>query len=100
MNFYTARQLRANPRDIWDDLAEKNEVIITNNGKPTALMLKINDENLEEVLASVRQAATMRAVNKLRMDSLKSGRSDMTGEEINEEIVNMRRERKNEQGRN
>ncbi len=93
MNFYTARELRANPRDIWANLAEKNEVIITNNGKPTALMVKIDDENLEEVLASVRQAMAMRAVNKLRMDSIESGKSNMSEKEINEEIAKMRRER-------
>jgi antitoxin (DNA-binding transcriptional repressor) of toxin-antitoxin stability system len=86
MVFYTVRDLRTQPRKVWEKLSETHEIIITNNGKPSALMIEIDDENLEEVLASVRQSVAMRAVNKLRVDSIRSGRSEMTDEEINKEI--------------
>jgi prevent-host-death family protein len=94
MNFYTVRDLRTHPREVWDKLSETQEIIITNNGKPTALMIEIDDENLEEVLASVRQSMAMRAVNKLRIASVRSGRSEMTSEDIDEEIYKTRKEKR------
>ena len=94
MNFYTVRDLRTHPREVWDKLSETQEIIITNNGKPTALMIGIDDESLEEVLASVRQSMAMRAVNKLRIASVRSGRSEMTSEDIDEEIYKTRKEKR------
>lgn len=94
MNFYTVRDLRTHPREVWDKLSETQEIIITNNGKPTALMIEIDDENLEEVLASVRQSMAMRAANKLRIASVRSGRSEMTSEDIDEEIYKTRKEKR------
>ncbi len=93
MNFYTVRDLRTQPREVWKKLSETHEVIITNNGKPSALMIEIDDESLEDVLASVRQSVAMRAVNKLRIASVRSGRSEMTTEDIDEEISKARKEK-------
>jgi antitoxin (DNA-binding transcriptional repressor) of toxin-antitoxin stability system len=94
MNFYSVRDLRTHPREIWEKLTESHEVIITNNGKPSALMIEINDENLEDVLASLRQSIAMRAVNKLRLSAMQSGRADMSSEEIDAEILKARKEKK------
>lgn len=94
MNFYTVRDLRTHPRAVWEKLSEKHEIIITNNGKPSALMIEIDDENLEDVLTAVRQSILMRAVNKLRLASIRNGKSDMTYEEIEEEISTVREEKR------
>lgn len=94
MIFYTVRDLRTHPREVWKKLAETREVIITNNGKPSALMIEVDDENLEEVLASVRQSVAMRAVNKLRLASIRNGKSDMTTAEIDAEISKVRKEKR------
>jgi prevent-host-death family protein len=93
MNFYTVRDLRTRPREVWEKLSETGEAIITNNGKPSAVMIGIDEENLEEVLKSIRQSMAMRAVNKLRLASIKSGRSEMTEDEIDTEIAMIRKEK-------
>ena len=93
MTFFTVRDLRTQPRQIWEKLSEVNEIIITNNGKPSALMIRINDDDMDDVIASVRQAAAMRAVNKLRIDSVLSGRSKIGDDEIDAEITQTRKER-------
>jgi hypothetical protein len=31
MNFYTVRDLRTRPREVWEKLSETGEAIITNN---------------------------------------------------------------------
>ena len=95
MIFYTVRDLRTHPREVWDKLADGHEVIITNNGKPSALMIEIDDENFEDVLAGLRQSKAMRAVNKLRLESVHNGKSKMSLEEINAEISEARKEKNN-----
>ena len=66
MRFYTARDLRTIPKNIWESLRTSGEVVITNNGKPTALMLNISDDNFEQVSKAVRQAKAMIAFNSMR----------------------------------
>ncbi len=93
MNFYTVRDLRTHPKQIWEKLAIERELIITINGKPSALMIDINDENIEEVLASFRQSRTMRAVNKLRINAVKNKLDTLSMEEINAEINAVRQKK-------
>jgi phage-related protein len=92
MNFYTARDLRTIPKSIWNTLSADGEVIITNNGKPTALMLSISETNFDEVIKAVRQAKAMIAFNSMRAGAGKRGY--MSDEEIKAEIAAYRKENK------
>jgi len=94
MNFYTARDLRTIPKNIWNSLSNDGEVIITNNGKPTALMLNISETNFDEVVRAVRQAKAMIAFNSMRDKAAKNGY--MSDEEIEVEISAYRREKNGE----
>ena len=94
MNFYTARDLRTMPKNIWNTLSSDGEVIITNNGKPTALMLNISETNFDEIVKAVRQAKAMIAFNNMRTKAEKHGY--MSDEEIDAEIKAYRREKKGE----
>ena len=85
--FFTVRDLRSTSKTVWDTLEKQKEVVITNNGKPTALMIPIDDNNFDDVLASVRQASAMRAVNRMRMAAAESGASRFSPDEINAEIT-------------
>ncbi len=84
MNFYTVRDLRTTPKSIWEDLAADGEAVITNNGKPTALLIDIADGSFEETVKAVRQAKAMIAFNSMRTKAAKSGY--MSEEEIEAEI--------------
>ena len=50
MNFYTVRDLRTTPKSIWENLSADGEVIITNNGRPTAILFDIADGSCEETV--------------------------------------------------
>ncbi|MCL2079417.1 MAG: type II toxin-antitoxin system prevent-host-death family antitoxin [Oscillospiraceae bacterium] len=91
MNFYTARDLRTIPKSIWNDLSADGEVIITNNGKPTALMMGISEDNFDEIVKTVRQAKAMIAFNSMRLKAAKQG--FMSDEEIEAEIAAYREEK-------
>ena len=92
MNFFAARDLRTQPKNIWDCLQTEGEVVITNNGHPTALMLDITDGNFEEVIKAVRQAKAMIAFNVMRKKAAKSG--FMSDVEIEREITAYRKEKR------
>ena len=90
MNFYTVRDLRTTPKKIWENLSEDGEVVITNNGKPTAILFDIADGSFEETLKAVRQAKAMIAFNS--MQAKVADRGYMSDEEIEAEIAAARRE--------
>lgn len=88
MNFYTVRDLRTTPKALWDQLSADGEVVITNNGKPSALILDIADGSLEETLKAVRQAKAMIAFNAMRTRAASHGY--LSDAEIEAEIASAR----------
>ena len=89
MNFYTVRDLRTTPKNIWENLATDGEVVITNNGKPTAILFDIADGSFVETLKAVRQAKAMIAFNAMRTRAAEKG--DMSDEDIAAEIAAARK---------
>ncbi len=93
MKFITVRDLRTSPAQIWKQLPEEQEIVITNNGRPIALLTPINDQSLEQTLSAVRRARATAAVQNIQKKARDSGLDRMTGAEIDEEIRAARRER-------
>jgi prevent-host-death family protein len=93
MLFHTVRDLRTQPAQVWDNLKEQGEIVITNNGKPTALMVPISESDFEDTAKAVRRAKLQVAIRKSQDKSMKSGKSEMTMDEINAEIKAARTER-------
>ena len=85
MNFYTVRDLRSTPKSIWENLSADGEAVITNNGRPMALLLDIADVDFEETLKAVRQAKAAIAFNSMRGKAADKGY--MSDEEIEAEIT-------------
>ncbi|MBR3494707.1 MAG: type II toxin-antitoxin system Phd/YefM family antitoxin [Clostridia bacterium] len=88
MNFYSVRDLRTESRRIWEELASGGEVVLTNNGKPSALMVEIPEGGFEETVQAIRQAKAMIALNNMRRRAAQAG--FMTDEEINAVIAQAR----------
>jgi len=89
MQFHTVRDLRTSPKAVWESLG-KGEVIITNNGRPSALMLDISKVDFEETLMLLRQTRAIMAVRSMRETAVAAGY--MTDAEINAEIDAVRKE--------
>ena len=88
MNFYTVSDLRMSTKNVWDNLTSDGEVVITNNGKPTAIMFNIADGSYEETLRAVRQAKVMLAFNSMRKKAAENGYMDL--EESQLLLINIR----------
>ena len=94
MKFITVRDFRTESANIWATLPQEQEMVITNNGKPVALLTPLSDKTLEETLSAVRRAKAMNAVKLLQQQSVRNNTDEMTLEEINAEIKMARKERK------
>ena len=94
MKFVTVRDFRTSSANIWKILPREREMVITNNGKPIALLTPLSDKNLEETLSAIRRAKAINAVKMIQQESIENGTNEMTLEEINKEIKKSRKERK------
>ena len=92
MNFATVRDFRTSTRSVWDKLNESGEIVVTNNGKPIALMLNIADGEFDELFQAIRQAKAMLSINRMRTIAAESGY--MSDEDIEAEIRAARQELK------
>lgn len=89
MNFYSVRDLRTDSKTMWQELSGGNEIVITNNGKPSALMIDIPEGSFDEIVQAVRQARAMIALNSMRSKASAEGfKSDDEIENLLDEIRN------------
>ena len=91
MKFITVRDLRTTPAQIWKELPEEQEMVITNNGRPIALLTPLSDTSLEETLKAVRKARAINAVQKMQEISINKGNTELTDQEIEKEIKETRK---------
>lgn len=94
MKFIPVRDFRTRPAEIWKKLPEAEEMVITNNGKPIAMLAPVSDSNLEETLQAFRKVKAMDAVRKMQEISFQNGNNEMTLDEINAEIAATRKSKK------
>ena len=78
MNFYSARDLRTNTKDIWEDLSSGEEIVVTRNGRPAALMIDIPEGAFDEVVQAARQTKAMIALNSMRCKAAKTDLSSIS----------------------
>jgi antitoxin (DNA-binding transcriptional repressor) of toxin-antitoxin stability system len=91
MKFVTVRDFRTSPSGIWKKLSTERELIITNNGKPIALLTPLSDETLEDTVSAVRKAKAINAMKKMQEISLSWGNDKMALEEVNTIIEDTRK---------
>ena len=93
MKILSVRDLRTRAAQVWKELPTEREMVITNNGRPVAILAAINEATLEESLSAFRQARAVEAVARLQRQSVERGTSKMSPEKINAEIRAARRKR-------
>ena len=93
MKFISVRDLRGKSAQVWKELPQEREMIITSNGRPIAIIAAIGDSDLEESLSAFRQARAVEAVASLQRRSVEVGNDKITLDEIDAEIKAVRRKR-------
>lgn len=93
MKFISVRDLRGKSADIWRDLPEEREMVVTSNGRPVAILAAINESNLEDALAAFRQTRAVDAVANLQRKSVVRETDALTQADIAVEIAAVRKAR-------
>ncbi len=88
MRFIQIRDLR--PPEVWEQLADEREMVITAQGKPIAILSSVSDANWEKTLAVFRRVRAIQAVDELQKQLIENGRDKMDLEEVNREIRTVR----------
>ena len=93
MKFVSTRELRNRPGFVRN-LAQKDDLVLTTNGKPVAILLGIEEDELEETARAVRQAKAQLALSRLRKQAARRGADRMSASAIDAEIRAVRSRRK------
>ncbi len=94
MKFLTVRELRGNCAKVWKQLPEEMEMVVTNNGKPVAILSSVAESNLEESISSIRRVRATQSVLSMQMKSARIGLDKLTSTDIDAEIAEVRRARR------
>jgi len=90
LRFISVREFRGSSGDVLKELLSEQELVITSNGKPIAIVSAVSEEKLEDALLAIRRARAMAAVQVMQRHSAKSG---LATEDVSEEISAARSER-------
>ena len=94
MRFLSVRDLRGDTARIWRELPAEREMVVTNNGRPVAVLASVDESNVEQSLAAWRQARAVRAVADIQLESVARGTDKLSMAEIDAEIKRSRRDRR------
>jgi antitoxin (DNA-binding transcriptional repressor) of toxin-antitoxin stability system len=92
MRFVSVRELRANTATIRKDLESEQELVVTSNGKPFALMVQVDPSRMEQEIKAIRRAKFRMALDEIRAKAKADGLDKMTMEDIDVLIAEVRRE--------
>lgn len=90
--YISVRELRTSLSSLLARLSA-GEVVITQHGKPVALLTIIDADHLEEQVKAIRKALASIAVQEMRQMSRTKGQDTMPLKRINEEIAGSRKAR-------
>ena len=93
MKLISVRELRGNAARIWEELPTEREMVVTNNGRPVAILATVGETNVEESLMAIRSARATAAVMSLQRRSVELGLDKLRPDEIEAEIKEVRRKR-------
>jgi prevent-host-death family protein len=94
MKFLSVRDLRGKSAQIWRELAREGEMIVTNNGRPIAVLAAVDENTFEESLAAWRRARATQAITSIQRESARKGTDRIRMTEIDAEIRKTRRARR------
>ena len=94
MKFISIRDFRAGSSSLWEVNSPQEDYILTNHGKPTAMLVPINENDFEETVAAMRQARALQALDSLRASAKANGLDKLSMPDINRIIQKTRKKRK------
>ncbi len=90
MGYVTVRDLRLRPGEVWQKLREQGQLVLTNNGRPVAIIAEVAEEDVEATLAALRRARAQAAVSRMRASAQEQNLDKLAAEDVDAEIAAVR----------
>jgi hypothetical protein len=94
MEFISIREFNSSPAKTRKTLKKDGKLVLTNNGKPSMLVLDIVDRDFENMLDILSRAEAIKLLDTIQLQAARSGLANMTMKEIDAEIAAYRKEKK------
>jgi prevent-host-death family protein len=91
MKFLSVRDLRTKSAQVWRELPLEKEMVITNNGRPVAVITSVDESSVEKSLAAWRQVRATQAVVSIQKVSIIKCKDKITIDQIDSEIKEARK---------
>lgn len=98
MKFVTVREFRANTAAMRKELEDEQQLVLTSNGRPFALVTPVEPDTVMEESLAVARARARLALDRAAMKARKDGRDAMAMDEIDAIIADVRKKRRERVG--
>lgn len=93
MDYIAVNELKR-PKVVRERLAAEEEMLLTSNGRPMAVLMYVDEEDdPEDVLTAARDARSRIALRRIRERARSTGTDKLSGADIDKVIAGTRRER-------
>jgi len=93
MKFVTIRELRNKTAEISNDLDTEREIVLTANGRPFALLSRLDPDTVEDEIIAIRRARARIAIERMRAQAKAQGLDGMSMDEVDGIIADVRSRR-------
>lgn len=93
MRFVSSRDIRNNPAQLREAV-EREDVVLTAGGKPFAIAVGVDEDDVAETLELLRRVRALRAMSRMQAHAEERGLGEMSLNEIDAEIRDARKARR------
>ena len=93
MKFISVRDLRGPASQLWRNLRQENDFVVTNNGKPVAILTSTDANSYERSLRDIRQSRANATLADLQRHATGRGLAKLAMDDIDAEIQASRKRR-------
>jgi antitoxin (DNA-binding transcriptional repressor) of toxin-antitoxin stability system len=94
MKFISIRDLRNDTAGLRRDLQADREIVVTANGRPIAIMTRVDPDTVEEEILAIRRARVRSALSRMRDRARSEGLDRLTMDQIDDVVARARRDRR------
>jgi prevent-host-death family protein len=93
MRYVSVRDLNTKPKRVWEKVRE-DDVVLTSNGKPIAILSGASEENLDRRIKALRRSRALLAIEDMQTKAGSRGLDRWTDEKVEAEIKAVRKARR------
>jgi len=92
MQFVSMREFTASPKETQAKLAASKEIVVTNNGNPTMLVIDIVNKDFMRTIDYLRRQEALDILHDIQICSVRNGKDKLSMDDIDAEIAAYRKE--------